>query len=257
MTSTMTPSTWGSHQKSDQSGSGSKIGLPGKTESEAVQYVNDLVDQAKKDRWKFERQWYTNLSFYFGQQWLSWQNGNHPTLNRLYEPPAPSWRVRLVANRIRPIIRTELSKVVKERPTAFVIPTSTEDDDLMAARAAEAIFEHLYRVMKLDRIVRRAQFWNSITGNGFIKDYWNPGIPDYNEETLGRIICEPVSPFHLFVPDLQEEELENQPYIIQVSAKTPDQVYEAYQKEVTADFSLWCRCPRAAVLECARNRQHR
>lgn len=233
MTSTMTPSTWGSHQKAADSSHG--VVLPGKVESESAQYVNNLFEKAKKGRWKFEQQWYMNLAMYFGQQWLAWQNGASPSLNKLYEPQAPSWRVRLVANRIRPIIRTELAKVIKEHPTAFVIPSSTEDDDLMAARAGEAIFEHLHRVMRLDRTLRRALFWNAITGNGFIKDYWNPNLNDYNEEVKGRIVCEPVSPFHLFVLDLQTEEIEEQEAVLHVSAKTPDQVFAAYGKEVAPD----------------------
>lgn len=237
MTSTMTPGTSGSLRSSADSSHG--IVLPGKKESEAVQYVQGLLDTCKKGRWRFERQWYTNLAFYFGKQWLAWKNDQQPsTLNQLYEPPAPPWRVRLVANRIRPIIRNELAKIVKEHPTAFVVPSSTEDDDLMAARAGEAIFEHLHRVMRLDNVLRRAMFWNSITGNGFIKDYWNPHEPDYNEGpqgVMGKIICEPFSPFHIFVPDLQEEEIENQPAVLQVSAKTPEQVHTTYGVEVPAD----------------------
>lgn len=230
MASTMTPGTWGSSQSSDK-----EIVLPGKVDAQAVQKVNDLFDRAKKDRWKFERQWYSNLAFYFGRQWVAWKNGGSPELNQMYEPPAPAWRVRLVSNRIRPLIRNELSKIVKEKPSCFVIPSSTEDDDIMAARAGEAIFEHLWRTMHMERTVRRSQFWNVITGNAFIKDWWDPNQPDYNEEVKGRICAEPVTPFHLFAPDLQEEDIENQPYIIQVSAKSPDWVHTVYGKEVAAD----------------------
>lgn len=227
MASTMTPETSGSRR--------SILQLPGKADREAVQFASGLFEKAKKNRWKFERQWYTNLSFYFGKQWVQWKNGEVAQLNGLYEPPAPAWRVRLVANRIRPIIRTELSKITKEKPTCFVIPASTEDDDLMAARAGEAIFEHLWRTMGMAKVIRQAQFWNSITGNGFIKDWWDPNQNDYNEEIKGRICAESVTPFHLFVPDLQEEEIENQPFIIQVSAKSPEWVNSVYKKELAAD----------------------
>lgn len=210
--------------------------LQSTTDTEILVYVNSLFEKAKRSRYQFEKQWYLNLAFYFGRQYSTWAPGTASGLTRLWEPPAPPWRVRLVSNQIRPIIRTELSKCTKERPQAFVVPATSDDDDTAAARAAENIFEHLQRTMEFNKVLRRTVLWTLLCGSGFIKDWYEPetvgpdGIP-------GVIKAEPVTAFHLYAPDTQEEELENQPYLIHCLAKSPEYVETVYGKKVAADSS--------------------
>lgn len=222
-------------QNSPKSGSEvEKPKLPNeKSQAEIVQHCNKLFNEARLTRSTFERQWYLNLAFYFGKQWVQWVGGNTSDVSRLHEPSAPPWRVRLVSNRIRPICRAEMAKITKEKPSAFVIPASNDDDDLAAARAAEAIWEHQYRTLRVQRSLRRMSFWMVTCGTGFIKDWWDSSYRDAN--THGRSALEPVTPFHLFVPDLQEEEIEFQPHIIHVRAADPDWVYRMFKKDVPAD----------------------
>jgi len=156
---------------------------------------------------------------------------------RLYESKVPPWRVRLVANKIKPVIRKELSKVLKERPQPFVIPASTDDDDLAAARAGERIFEHITREVQFDLQLSRAMFWTLICGTAFLKDWFDPNERD-KEGVQGLIKVEHVNPFQLFVPDPQEIELEFQPYVFHVTAKEQDWVQERYKKEVQPDASV-------------------
>lgn len=77
-------------------------------------------------------------------------------------------------------------------------------------------------------------FWTLITGTAFTKDWYDPtkldpsGVP-------GAIQIEPISPFHLYVPDPQEEELENQPFVAHALAKDPEWVEARFHKRVVAD----------------------
>lgn len=227
MTSVMTPS---SKESSDQK---SKPELSARAHKELLAYCDDKYEKARAERLTFERQWYMNLAFYFGRQWVQWVGNQNNQLSRLQEPQAPPWRVRMVSNRVRPIVRAEMAKVTKEHPTAFVIPASSDDDDLAAARAAEQIWEHEWRTLNMPRMIRKTTFWTITTGTGFVKDWWDTHADD--GEYKGRIQAESVSPFHLLVPDIQEEELEFQPYIIQVSAKSPEWVKSVYGVDVKAD----------------------
>lgn len=210
--------------------------LTGKAQEDVIKHCNDLFERARKARLQFETQWYMNIAFYFGKQNVQWAPGALGQWSRLWEPPAPSWRVRLIANRVRPLIRTELAKVTKEKPTGFVIPATTDDDDLAAARAAEQIWEHLWRDLGMNKHIRRAVFWKLLCGTAFIKDWYDPSITD-SSDVKGAIQVEPVTPFHLLVPDIQEEELENQPYLIHYYAKEPDWVKSRYKKDVKPDSS--------------------
>lgn len=206
-------------------------------DAEILAHVNSLFNKTRPGRIKFERQWYTNLAFYFGKQWAVWQGANTATnFAKLVEPPAPPWRVRLVSNKIKPIIRAELSKITREKPQFFVVPTTTDEDDIYAARAGEHIAEHLWRELTMNKVIRRAMFWNLICGTSFIKDWYDDSLYD-DSEMQGKIQVEHLTPFHLLAPELQEEELENQAFIIHVLAKPAEWVEKKYKKKVTANSS--------------------
>lgn len=209
--------------------------LSGKQEANTVAYLESLYERSKQQRWRFDRQWYVNLSYYFGRQWVTWLNGQSPDFARLYEPAAPPWRVRLVVNRIKPAIRREMSKVLREKPTAYVIPSSTEDNDVAAAKAGEAIFEHLWRTMEMGSDMWLSQFWRCVCGTGFIKDWWDPNV--LTPEGPGAISTEVVTPFHIFVSNLEQPRLERQEYIIHQSLKSPDAIEAMYGVKVNPDTS--------------------
>ena len=204
-------------------------GLSRKDVNELITWANQKFLQCKEARYKTERQWYLNLAFYFGQQNVMFQGGQGISRDfKLYVPPAPYYRSRPVINQIRPRMRTEMAKLTAQKPSAFVVPASSEDRDMYAANAAEQIWESLYREKKIHAVTRRAVFWTSMTGNGFIKNYWDEDAIDKLSDQTGDLVYEPVTPFHLYVPDLREEELENQPFVIHATMRNADQLAHAY-----------------------------
>jgi hypothetical protein len=218
--------------------------LSDSAENELITYCNKAFNIARTGRFSFERQWYLNMAFYFGRQYAQWVTSaldNTPYIteasySKLYEPAVPPWRVRLICNKIRPIIRGELAKVTKEKPRGFILPASTDDDDLAGARAGESIHEFLWNDIKMNKMVRRSVFWMLLCGTAYIKDWYEPNTPD-SGGIKGKICAEPVTAFHLCIPDLQEEELENQPYVIHSMAKDADWVKQNYGKDVKPDSS--------------------
>jgi hypothetical protein len=208
--------------------------VPGtRANSELVRYADEHFEKAKKYRQQFEQQWYVNLAFYFGRHYVQWSMPGANASSRLFEPKVPPWRVRLVVNKVRSMVRKELAKLTKEQPMGFVVPQSSDETDLLAAQAGESLAEYFWREKKMTRHVRRAAFWTILTGNGFIKDWWDPD--SITENYQGDIFLERLTPWHLFVPDIQEEELENQPYVFHAMAKNADWVAKTYKADVNAD----------------------
>lgn len=199
-----------------------------------VAWVDEKYKSAKSARARIERQWRMNLHFYYGKQNVAFNSDR----GRFYTPKAPPWRVRSVTNRIRPIIRNELARVTSNRPHASVVPASSEDKDLFAAQAAEQAWQSEYTNKKLHYIYSRAAWWMLITGTGFIKDWYDPDKPsdyflDKNGDSLaiGDNSYAVVTPFHLFVPDLREPEIENQPFVIEASVKPVEYIKQMYGEE--------------------------
>ena len=87
----------------------------------------EWFNQCQNERVPQERQWYLNLAFYYGNQHAQFRQSQAGGPFDLYTPKAPYYRVRLVVNQIRKIIRKEISRLTAQKPNAFVVPASTED----------------------------------------------------------------------------------------------------------------------------------
>jgi hypothetical protein len=180
-------------------------------------------------RQQTERQWYINMAYYIGRQnvmTIPVSQGNSSGA-RLYTPPVPYYRSRPVFNRIRPVVRTELSKLTSQKPSASIVPATGEDQDLAAAQAGEQVWDSIYRQKKIRATFRQSCFWSLITGNGFMKTYWNPTKKDADGEP-GDFCYETVTPFHIFVPDMLCEDIEDQPYVIHIQTKSAEWVRMKY-----------------------------
>jgi len=199
-----------------------------------VEWTNQQYNKMKSARTRVELDWYVNLAFFFGKQnVVPLSNYVAAQSTRLFIPPAPYYRVRLVINKIRPTIMKELAKLTSQRPTVSVIPSSTEDKDIMAAQAGDQIWDALYRRRDFATVLERALWWSSITGTGYIKCYWDEKAIDVDSDSMGDIVYVQETPFHILVPDLREVELENQPWLIHVQTRSKEFIESRYKDVLT------------------------
>ena len=223
-----------------------------KEAQELVQWVKTEYQKCKTNRKLEENDWYLQLAFYNGYQYHDWRTVNNKQV--LQEEPNPGSVPRITVNRIEPIIRTEIAKTTSGQPSASVVPASNDEDDLLAANAAEQVWNYLYDKSKFQtRVLQRAEFWRAITGNGFIKTLWDPTVeikeprteidPLTTEKRVtqevsarGDVDYEVVSPFHLFVSDLAQEDIEQQPYIFNVYTKSTQWVKTTFRDVLPKDF---------------------
>ena len=198
-------------------------------EAALATWIEEQFKKAKSARSVIERQWYLNMAFDYGRQNVQYVRSTTSSTNyRLFTPPAPPWRVRLVINKIRGIIRTEISKTTSQKPIFTVVPETTEEEDILAARAAEQIFHAAYSAKEVQTVIQQAAFWRSVCGNGFIKVWWDSGVIDTDNNMSGDICIERIRPFNIFVPDLLEEDLEKQAWVIHAYTMTPEDAQSTY-----------------------------
>lgn len=198
-------------------------------ENRVITWTKNAHLRCRTIRQQIERQWYLNLAFYAGKQnvqlvAVSNSSGSGVGI-RLYIPAAPYYRARPVINRIRPIVRTEISRLTAQKPSATVVPATSEDADLAAAQAAEQIWDSVYRSQKIGSKFRQSILWTLCCGTGFIKTYWDPQKRSKmcnGPQPDGDFCYENVTPFHLFIPDMMQEDIEDQPYVIQIQTRSPE-----------------------------------
>lgn len=192
-------------------------------QAKIISWTKDAHQRCKTQRQQIERQWYVNLAFYIGRQNVAQVpiTGSSASAGvRLYIPPVPYYRSRPVFNRIRPIVRKELAKLTSQKPSANVIPATSDEQDQAAAKAGEQIWDSVFRRKKIHGIHSQAQMWARTCGVGFVKSYWDPNAPDPDSNIPGDFVYDVVTPFHLFVPDMLAVDIEDQPYIIQITTRT-------------------------------------
>lgn len=202
-----------------------------KDADELVAWVREQYDQMKAARHKITVTWNLNLAMYYGNQWLEVTSLNG---GKLILPKAPPYRVRQTINRIRPAVRTEISRLTSQKPTASVVPASSEDEDLAAAYAGEQVWESISSTKDYQRQFRQAMFWMAITGTGFMKTWWDANAIDANGSP-GDVKFSAVTPYHLMVPDLRSESIQDQPYVLNLYTRSVEQIRQMYAGKVDID----------------------
>lgn len=206
-------------------------------EKELVSFVSKQLTKCKKDA--YEMQAYLNISYFAGKQWVKVDR----TSNRLVEPPLEPWQVRFVANKVQPIVRTELAKMTKNKFAMFVNPATSEDNDIRAARVAEKVVEWLEYELFLQEKDRENCLWGLTTGISFVKPYWNPRkgreFDDGDGGTMreGDVDCCIVPLFELKF-DTSYSKWDDIPWICHEKVRTLDYIKDAYGVEVEAENGL-------------------
>jgi|TARA_R100000482_G_scaffold124710_2_gene78549 hypothetical protein len=177
-----------------------------------------------------QRQWYTNLAMVFGQQWLTVATGAGSAAGKLQVAQAPKHVRRKTINRLRSFVRTETSKFLSTLPNVVSVPSTAEDEDVRAAYAAEQVWMSYSEVKKFRRQYSAGVWWAVLTGTGFVKTCWNPEVEVKMPEGVdyGDIEYLKVTPFHIFVPELREREIDDQPYVIEARVRTVEWVKSFY-----------------------------
>lgn len=177
---------------------------------------------------------YINLSYYIGQQWI----GVDPTSKQLYVPPIEKNDVRYTANKIQPIVRTEFSKLVKQKPICNVAAASSDDEDIQAAHIADKICEAMQFQLDLPQIDEELIMEGLCCSIGYVKPYWNSnkGV-DLGGVNEGDVDIDVINCFELKY-DPTARKWKDVQWCIQEKIRTIDYVKDVYDKVVSAEGGL-------------------
>jgi hypothetical protein len=199
-----------------------------------VAWVQSEWSKAKVARTQKQLQWFNNMAMFYGHHWVEQTRGDFPDgyKDKLFTPRKPYYHQRKTVNRIRSYVRWEMSKMLSSFPSAQAIPSSSEDQDQRAAFAAEQAWTSISEAKKLRQHMSRAMWWTVVTGNGFLKTHWDTTCLDKVSGEMGDIKYGHVTPFHLFVPDIREQDIEDQPFVINAYTKTVEWAEYYFAKEL-------------------------
>jgi hypothetical protein len=147
--------------------------------------IRDKVDMGLELRRPFERQWIVNIAFLTGNQYVFWNSSAH----RLQHLRGTNGRIHSVDNIILPKWLRLVSDLIKMRPEIGVIPNSTTEEDILAAKLGKKAAEWYFRTKLTKAKIRQIAVWMYTTGNCFLDDRWNPKSgPMAMDKTNGKIV---------------------------------------------------------------------
>ena len=195
-----------------------------------ISWMKNQFQQIKSGRSGLENQWAENLSFFFRK--------DHAGVG--IKPPQQKGTKKIFVNRIRAVVRTEISKLTSQLPQFTVVPSSSEEEYRLADSAGEQVVISFMHTSGYTGVIDNAAFWLSTCGNAFVKTYWDPeghdasarpGPEDINQAP-GEIQIEAVTPFNFFVPDVRQVDLEKQPFVIHANVVPAERARQMYEKEL-------------------------
>jgi hypothetical protein len=197
-----------------------------------VDYLRKEYQKSKDAKnWRV-KQWYINMSFERGKQYVAWDATKSQVASL---PRGDKNTPRIIINRIRPIVRTEISKLTSSKPSAVALPASNEIEDIFAANAATQIWESMYDRLRVGKEMREVARDISVLGVGYLKTYWDSTVMDKDNNAEGDVAIEHVSPFNVFVADLSIIDHEKQPYMLHVYTKPLEWVKSTYADLIPKD----------------------
>lgn len=237
-----------------------------KKKKEWASYFENEFIKCKNARSAFERQWYLNLAFCNGRQYVSPVSIAGEGF-RLTTPKSPPWRVKMVVNKTRTAVITKCAKLNVSRPIPTVIPATDEEQDYHAARVAEQILKAEFSTAKFNAVYRSWLWWGVVCGVSYLKSYYSANEPDGDlmepsvdgqpqRPVMGKICIERITPFHIYVPDLLAENLEDQPYIIHAMTRSKEQVKRDFGIDVIPDVKASSTIMESAFIVAKNSEQH-
>lgn len=185
-------------------------------------YLEQKFNEADNIKRTYDRRWYENLLFTYGDQWVVWDEKE----NMYVAPTLPSYirRTRVVANRIFSVVRSVVSKLAGQKFRVTVIPKKPEDKNL--AEVCNKILEY---VISRHRFDYEIAFDLLVFGKSFVKCVFNPEIGEIIDEgiKLGDIELHHLTPFEVFIDPLATS-IYDARYCFVVKIRDIDYVREKY-----------------------------
>lgn len=177
-------------------------------------------DRAEHSTWK--PIWAEALAFLEGRQYV-YRMAKARRIDELETREGgakPRYRARTTRNLYTKHIMAEVSAGVQRVPGYDVVPTTTDPDDVSAARLSVKILHDLYDRLKLRKYLTICRIYSVTCGEGFLRPYWNPraGKPLPDGLFEGEICMEVYGPDEVFWQ--AGSRFDRSPYVCVETAKT-------------------------------------
>jgi len=163
--------------------------LLGQMDEQLAASLRNRFQYAREARKPYDKNLKLNLAYLAGLQWV--EDKQQPDVFvDLRDLPSPSWRARLVDNKVLGVYQGLLGRFMASPITPVVTPVGPDPQNTLAARAATRILHHLYSLegddgaLGLEHQLWMLYGWLIAAGCVYLYGYWDP---DAYAETMGGL----------------------------------------------------------------------
>ena len=210
------------------------------TSEELLDELNKRITKARDYRLSLEAQWYKNMAFYMGKQWVDYDKKTRKLINY---GDTPSWRVRHVTNYMTTVVQTKVALLMKNKPIWNVMAMTDDTSDREGAKLSQQLLDYLWRKENVLEESKKLVHYGTIFGSGLLKTYWDaeagPRVedPDTLEQvSLGEIEVTALSPFEIYPdPQCKSSNIADCRWLIHAYRLSPEEASQRYGQEIKAD----------------------
>jgi len=203
--------------------------------------IKERFDLGMELRRPYEQRWLLNLSFLAGKQYAFFNEGS----NLLQHLIQRKGRLRVVDNKILPRYQKQVSRLIRNHPRMSVVPSSTDQEDLKAAKLGDKVLKNFWRTNQMRKKIRTLAGWIYSCGNAYLDDRWNPKLGPVKAQEDGKLYysgdvdCGVWSPLEIGVPagGITDQEIDLFPWMWKAKYRPLEWIQMNYKrgKEVKAE----------------------
>lgn len=152
--------------------------------------VEERIERGKKQIEKGASRRNECLEFFRGNQYV-YRNKENWLVKQgvlLGEGGKPRHRIRTTRNLIGPVVRQEVASATQRVPSYQINPSTSDADDVNAARVAQKVAYYGYDAWHVRRATEQAVTYAIVADEGFVWPYWDPTVPPYIQDEEGNMI---------------------------------------------------------------------
>lgn len=196
-----------------------------------VEFIKKRFEKAKTFRSVVEKIWYVCLCYFYGKQWITWDNSSQVVRDLKQDPK----KFYVTSNKIFPTIRQITAKISKQKFSLIAVPTKKEVSDIANANVANKILSHVLEntnvLNKFGMNMYEIILNMFLFSKSYMKVFWNSNlgeiIPESGGLKIGEISTLPLSPFYVYVDPLASSVYDAR-YVFIVSIRSQEYVEEYY-----------------------------
>ncbi len=257
---------------SQQATKTSKASAPASNLDQAL--LRELKERLSKRRWLVERNWWGNILYLLGVQWVVYDTNARRWRQRKLSPSVPT----PITNLFRATLDTVKSAIAQHEPRFQGTPLRDDPHAIAAASTVDQQLQVIMREGNFTQARRRMLDWLIPTGNAFIEVVWDSGpetgmdqIPfekcmqcgqefppnaidqtnpicpidgskmfteseqSHIDAPRGRLRFDCHSPFEVYI-DPAIDQFEENPFVLLVESYTKEQIAMQWDTDVESDY---------------------